>query len=165
MWDTLHPKCGSWPVALHIEMSQKVSLFPQMGRPPSWTTGSISVTVRICQGNVSTGNHFSPPLHASISIVLVATATWVEVPSRAPARPRCPFKTRMEKLSKGHVISQVATIPDGHCQLSAKIWRDCSPHCGRVKWSATMEHGLKVPCEKLNPELAQEPLPRMYQQG
>lgn len=71
-------------------------------------------------------------------------------------------KHRMEKLSKGHVTSQVATIPDGHCQVSAKIWRDCSPYCGRVKWSATMEHGLRIPCEKLTPELAQDPLPRMY---
>lgn len=28
-----------------------------------------------------------------------------------------------------------------------------------------MEHDLKVPCEKLNPELAQEPLPRMHPAG
>lgn len=54
--------------------------FLQMSRPPSWTTGSVSVTVRLCQGNVSTGNRFSAPHHASSSIVHVAMATWVGVP-------------------------------------------------------------------------------------
>lgn len=34
--------------------------FLETGRPPSWTTGSVSATEMICQGNVSTGNHFSP---------------------------------------------------------------------------------------------------------
>lgn len=85
--------------------------FLQMGRPPSWTTGSVSVTVRICQGNVSTGNRFSPP-----SMPQAALYMWPQPPGWEPQAqllhvPGVRSKHRMEKLSKGHVISQSGYRP------------------------------------------------------
>lgn len=112
--------------------------FLQMGKTPSRTTGSVSATEMICQGNVSTGNRFSPPHHASSSM---CTCGHGHLGGRPPGWESQAellnflgvySKNSMEKLSRD--MSYHKWLPSlMDIAKYQQRYRDCGPHWKRVK--------------------------------